>query len=153
MNSKTVFAALGTTALALTGLGAVTVPAGAAAPASSASPAAAPGSLCQIRVISVKARDIQEDNQGTDEIRLKLGNTFTAQRTYFEGQKRNTLFDGSDLFAAPERVKLLEVDGATRQVLDSTTIPCVARTATSRLASADGDAVYQVTWVVDVLVP
>ncbi len=151
MNSRTIYAALGTATLAIAGLGTVGTPISASA--ATAAAAATPGALCQIRVISVEARDIQEDVQGTDEIRLKLGNTRTVQRTYFEGQLRNTLGDGSDLFTAPERVRLLEVDGANEEVVDAVTIPCVNRTDTTRLASADGDTVYRVRWTVDVLIP
>jgi hypothetical protein len=80
---------------------------------------------------------------------LRLGDSSTTQRTYFEGQKRNTLGDGDDVFVDRERVRLVENDGpGSNDVLDSATIDCAAASATSTLADASGDAIYKVSWLV-----
>jgi hypothetical protein len=106
---------------------------------------------CTIRIVSIKALDLQEDVQGQDEVFLRLGDSSTTQRTYFEGQKRNTLGDGDDVFVNRERVRLVENDGpGNNDVLDSTTIACAAASATSTLSDAAGDAIYKVSWTVSV---
>lgn len=140
---------LGATALLLAAVG--SSPASAAG-SSAAAATALPGSLCDIQVSRVKALDVQ-DNDNTDEIRLRIGDKTSVQRTYTAGQLRNVLGDNTyDLFTSPELVRLVEVDGASTTVIGSASIPCVNRTATSLVSNASGDAIYEVTWDVDVLV-
>ena len=104
---------------------------------------------CTIKIVSVKALDLQEDGQGQDEVRLRLGDSLTTQRNYFEGQKRNTLGDGDDVFVDRERVRLLENDGpGNNDVIDAAWIDCAAGSAVSTLADANGDAIYKVSWLV-----
>ena len=104
---------------------------------------------CTIKIVSVKALDLQEDGQGQDEVFLRLGDSSTTQRTYFEGQKRNTLGDGNDPFVGREKVRLVENDGpGNNDVLDTARIACAAASATSTLSDSGGDAIYQVRWLV-----
>jgi hypothetical protein len=104
---------------------------------------------CTIKIVSIQALDLQEDGQGQDEVFLRLGDSSTTQRTYFEGQKRNALFDGSDVYVTSEKVRLVENDGpGNNDVLDSTRIQCAAASATSTLSDASGDAIYKVSWLV-----
>jgi len=111
--------------------------------------AAAAVQSCTIRIVSIEALDLEEDGQGRDEVFLRLGDSSTTQRNYFEGQKRNTLGDGDDVFVNRERVRLVENDGpGNNDVLDSAWIDCAAASATSTLADAGGDAIYEVRWLV-----
>ena len=104
---------------------------------------------CTIKIVSVKALDLQEDGQGQDEVFLRLGDSRTTQRTYFEGQKRNTLGDGDDVFVNRERVRLVENDGpGNNDVIDSARIDCAAASATTTLSDNAGDAIYKVSWLV-----
>ena len=104
---------------------------------------------CTIKIVSVKALDLQEDGQGQDEMFLRLGDSRTTQRTYFEGQKRNTLGDGDDVFVNRERVRLVENDGpGNNDVIDSARIDCAAASATTTLSDNAGDAIYKVSWLV-----
>lgn len=131
-------ATAGAAGLAVTVLGAA--PAQAAAPTPARSP-----DVCSIRVVSLKALNLQEDNQ-RDEIVLELADTKTVQRTYAQGQKRNTLGDGTGVFAGSTRVSLLEVDPLKSDVLAHATVRCADRTGTSTLIDPTGDAIYQATW-------
>ena len=104
---------------------------------------------CTIKIVSIKALDLQEDGQGQDEVFLRLGDSSTTQRNYFEGQKRNTLGDGDDVFVDRERVRLVENDGpGNNDVLDSAWIDCAADSDVSTLADPNGDAIYKVSWLV-----
>ena len=146
-HTKIALSTLGAAALLLGGTGSAQ-----AAVASAASTAALPGSLCDIQVSRVEALDIQ-DNDGRDEIRLRIGDKTSVTRNYVLGQVRNVLSDNTyDLFTSPELVKVVEVDAAKTTVLSSATIPCVNRTATSVISDANGDGIYKVFWDVDVLV-
>jgi hypothetical protein len=119
---------------------AVLVPLGA-----TAGPAEAAVKSCTIRIVSVKALDLQEDGQGQDEVFLRLGDSRTTQRNYFEGQLRNTLGDGSDVFVNQENVRLVENDGpGNNDVLASRTIGCAAASVTRTVADASGDAIYRI---------
>ena len=106
---------------------------------------------CTIKIASIKALDLQQDARGQDEVFMRLGDTSTTQRTYFEGQKRNTLGDGNGVFVNREKVRLVENDGpGNNDVVDSALIPCAADSATSTLSDAAGDAIYEVSWLVTV---
>lgn len=116
-----------------------------------AAQAAAAQNSCTIKIASIRALDLQSDRRGQDEVFMRLGDTKTTQRTYFEGQKRNTFGDGDDVYARREKVSLVENDGpGNNDVIDSTMIPCAADSATSTLSDAAGDAIYEVSWLVTV---
>jgi len=147
MNTRRIaLPALAATGLVLAAVG--TAPAQAADPASRG-----PGDLCKVRVLSVQADNLQEDNQGEDEIFLKLGETRTTQRTYFLGQKRNTLGDGEDHFFGSERVKLIEHDNGVgnNDLIDSARLQCESGQVISTLTDSSADTVYTVTWRVDIV--
>jgi hypothetical protein len=114
---------------------------------------AAAADLCLVRVLSVKAENLQEDNQGSDEIFLRLGDASTRQRSYFEGQKRNTLSDGDDHFTGTETVRLVEHDAGAgnNDLIDSGSLRCTTGQVTSTLRDSAADAVYTVVWRVDVV--
>lgn len=123
----------------------------AAGPAQAAQPPETARALqsCTIKIVSVKALDLQEDGQGQDEVFLRLGDSRTTQRTYLEGQKRNTLGDGDDVFVGRERVRLVESDGpGNNDVIDSGRINCAAASRTTTLSDSAGDAIYKVKWLV-----
>lgn len=104
---------------------------------------------CTIKIVSVKALDLQEDVQGQDEVFLRLGDSSTTQRNYFEGQKRNTLGDGDDVFVDRERVRLVENDGpGNNDAIDSGWMDCAAAARTTTLSDNAGDAIYKVKWLV-----
>jgi hypothetical protein len=144
--TKIALSTIGTAGLVLSG-------AGVAHASSAGTSGSAAGSLCDIQVSRVEALDIQ-DNDGLDEIKLRIGDKTSVTRSYFTGQIRNVLGDNTyDLFTSPELVKVVEVDTNKQTTLGSASIPCVARNATSLVSDSNSDAVYKVTWRVTVLVP
>jgi hypothetical protein len=57
--------------------------------------------------------------------------------------------DGNDVFVTRERVRLVENDGpGNNTVVDPTRIDCAAASATSTLSDANGDTIYEVSWLV-----
>jgi hypothetical protein len=134
--------ALGTAALVAASVAATT------SSGSAAQPRAV--DVCELRIVSVEALDLQEDAQGHDEIFLRLGDFRSTTRRYTEGQKRNVFATDRDVFVGSEPVRLVEQDGGTDDVLASESIPCVQRlNQTSILGNAD--AIYKLTWQVRVL--
>jgi len=146
MNSTTriAFSVLGAAGLGLSAL--ATAPVQAAGPAERG-----PNDLCKVRVLSVQANDLQEDNQGQDEVFLRLGDVNTVQHTYFPGQLRNTLGETSDFFNGHERVALIENDEATgnKDVIDRGRLACDTGQVQTVLTDANADTVYTVVWRVD----
>jgi hypothetical protein len=139
-STRTTMSALGTAALVAASVAATT------SSGSAAQPRAV--DVCELRIVSVEALDLQEDAQGHDEIFLRLGDFRSPTRRYTEGQKRNVSAD--DVFVGSEPVRLVEQDGGTDDVLASESIPCVQRlNQTSILGNAD--AIYKLTWQVRVL--
>ena len=138
--------ALGAAGLVLAGLGPVGSPAAAAETSAAAD-------VCRVRVLSVQAQDLQEDQQGSDEVFLRLGDARTVQRSYFDGQKRNTLSDGDDHFSGSEPVALIEHDNGigNNDLIDAATLQCETRQVTSTLRDVSADTVYTVVWRVDVI--
>jgi hypothetical protein len=106
--------------------------------------------VCKLRVISVKALDLQEDAQGNDEIFLRLGDFRSATRRYTEGQKRNVLGTDRDVFVGNEPVRLVERDGGADDVLATRSIGCLEQLNQTSIL-ADADAVYELKWQVRVL--
>jgi hypothetical protein len=141
-STRTTMSALGTAALVAASVAATT------SSGSAAQPRAV--DVCELRIVSVEALDLQEDAQGHDEIFLRLGDFRSPTRRYTEGQKRNVFATDRDVFVGSEPVRLVEQDGGTDDVLASESIPCVQRlNQTSILGNAD--AIYKLTWQVRVL--
>jgi len=145
-STRTVCSALGTATLVVAGLGATT------SSGSAAQPRAV--DVCELRVVSVKALDLQEDGTaavvGNDEIYLRLGDFRSVTRRYREGQKRNVFGTDRDVFVGSEPVQLVEQDGGADDVLATRSIPCVQQlNQTSILGNAD--AIYELVWQVRVL--
>lgn len=116
-----------------------------------ATPAQASSPVCQLRVLSIQALDIDDDPRPTDEISLRLGGTPTVERTYTAGQTRDVLGDGSRIFSGSVNLKLVERDGGTREVLATQSVPCSTHQVQRTLHDPGFDAIYQVLYRVDVL--
>lgn len=139
MKHRIPLTALGAAGLVLAGVGAL--------PASAA-PARAAVDVCSVRALHVKALDLRDDKQGTDEVFLRFGDTRTPTRPYHLNQLRNTLSEGTGIFTGSENVKLVE-EGPGKAIIGSATLPCVTDTETTILTN--GDAIYEVRWTVQVL--
>ena len=130
---------LGATGLALAAL----VSIGAAQPASAAT-------TCQLDVHSLKALDLN-DNDGTDEVLLRLGGDKTAVQTYVLNQKRFNL--GTKAFQGTIDVDIVEKDNGQTTTIGSVnniqckntprpprTVAASARSTGSPTPSGDGPA-------------
>jgi hypothetical protein len=125
---------LGTTGLALAALLSV----GAAQPASAAA-------TCQLDVHSLKALDLN-DNDGGDEVLLRLGGDRTPVQTYALGQKRFNL--GTKAFQGTIDLDVVEKDnGQTTTIGSVNNIQCQNKPLTTRDRSGFG-AIYRVAFSV-----
>jgi hypothetical protein len=140
--TRTTMSALGTAALVAASVAATT------SSGSAAQPRAV--DVCEIRIVSVKALDLQEDGQGHDEIFLRLGDFRSTTRSYTEGQKRNVFGTDRDVFVGSEPVRLVEQDGGTDDVLASESIPCAQQLNQTSIVG-NADAIYELKWQVRVL--
>jgi hypothetical protein len=135
MNAHRVTTTLSATGLAL---GAAVVSLGAAQPAS-----AAP--TCQLDVRSLKALDLN-DNDGTDEVLLRLGGDKTPVQSYVLNQKRTNL--GTKAFQGTIDVDIVEKDnGQTTTIGSVNNIPCQNKPLTTKDRSGFG-AIYRIAYVV-----
>ena len=124
---------LGATGLALAAL----VSIGAAQPASAAT-------TCQLDVHSLKALDLN-DNDGTDEVLLRLGGDKTAVQTYVLNQKR---FNLHKAFQGTIDVDIVEKDnGQTTTIGSVNNIQCKNTPLTTKDRSGFG-AIYRVAYSV-----
>jgi len=125
---------LGVTGLALAAL----VPLGAAQPAFAAA-------TCQLDVRSLKALDLN-DNDGTDEVLLRLAGTRTPVQTYVLNQKRLNL--GVKVFQGSIDLDIVEKDnGQTTTIGSVNNIQCQNRPLTTKDRSGFG-AIYRVAYSV-----
>ena len=125
---------LGATGLALAAL----VSIGAAQPASAAT-------TCQLDVHSLKALDLN-DNDGTDEVLLRLGGANTAVQTYVLNQKRFNL--GTKAFQGTIDVDIVEKDnGQTTTIGSVNNIQCKNTPLTTKDRSGFG-AIYRIAYSV-----
>jgi hypothetical protein len=86
---------------------------------------------CHADFVSLKAIDIQEENQGSDEIQVKMNNTLypaTASRSFVVGQTRPGTDFRSDAhnfdFAGHIHLNLREVDGTLSDLWEEVVIDC-----------------------------
>ena len=128
-----------TTTLGATGLAmAALVSLGAAQPASAAT-------TCQLDVNSLKALDLN-DNDGTDEVLLRLGGDKTAVQTYVLNQKRFNL--GTKAFQGTINVDIVEKDsGQTTTIGSVNNIQCKNTPLTTKDRSGFG-AIYRIAYSV-----
>ena len=129
-----------TTTLGATGLVLVAalVSLGAAQPASAAA-------TCQLDVHSLKALDLN-DNDGTDEVLLRLGGDRTPVQTYVLNQKRFNL--GTKAFQGTIDVDIVEKDnGQTTTVGSVNNIQCQNKPLTTKDRSGF-NALYRVAYSV-----
>ncbi len=129
---------LGATGLALAGLLSVGAAVGAASPASAAA-------TCQLDVRSLKALDLN-DNDGADEVLLRLAGDRTPVQTYVVTQKRFNL--GTKVFQGSIDLDIVEKDnGQTTTIGSVDNIQCQNRPLTTRDRSGFG-AIYRVAYTV-----
>ena len=119
---------------------------GALAPAAAASERTVP--TCSLRAVAVTALDLRDDGQASDEVRVRVGTKTIAERTYFLGQKRNTLSEATDVFQTTRRVRLIERGPG---LLALQTAPIACADAVRTVVLTDGDARYEVIYHVKVL--
>ena len=111
---------------------------GAAQPASAAA-------TCQLDVRSLKALNLN-DNDGADEVRLRLGGDKTPVRTYVLNQKRFNL--GTTAFQGTIDVDIVERDnGQTTTIGSVNNIKCKNKPLTTKDRSGFG-AIYRVAYSV-----
>lgn len=105
---------------------------------------------CSVRLVTTKAINLQHDNTGTDQIKARLGNTLTRERSYTLGQRRNTLSDGTETFSDAALVTLqVEVLGGAWLTIDSHVIQC--ENTTRDLVFTNSDARYKARADIDIL--
>ena len=125
---------LGATGLALATLGSL----GATQPAAAAV-------TCQLDVHSLKALDLN-DNDGTDEVLLRLGGDKTPRQTYVLNQKRLNL--GTKVFQGTIDVDIVEKDsGQTTTIGSVNNVECKNKPLTTKDRSGFG-AIYRVAYSV-----
>jgi hypothetical protein len=140
MNTTRALLALPVAALGL--VGALAPPATAAAASERTVP------TCTLRAVAVTALDLRDDGQAFDEVRVHVGTQTIAERTYFQGQKRNTLSEATDTFQTTRRVRLVERGPG---FLGLQTAPIACANAVRTVELSDGDARYEVIYIVQVL--
>jgi hypothetical protein len=128
-----------TTTLGATGLAlAAVLSVGAGQPASAAA-------TCQLDVHSLKALDLN-DNDGTDEVLLRLGGDRTPVQTYVLGQKRFNM--GTKVFQGTIDLDVVEKDnGQTATIGSVNNIQCQNKPLTTKDRSGFG-GIYRVAYSV-----
>ena len=138
-------AALATAALTATCPSATASSAGTSAGA--ASDRAAVSTNCLLRLQKTRVQDLQNDNS-TDQVFARLGNSTTITRPYTLPQTRNTLGDGSELFSGTAPITLFETSGPFPIAIDTHWVTC--EDATRDFVFTNGDARYKVRALVQV---
>lgn len=153
MNARRFIVPTLTAAVAVSGLVASIPPASAAVSpsASTADSARFAVDQCRLRLVRVRAKDLQHDQAGADQVSGVIGNSFTDTLTYSLGETPNTLGTGEELFSgsAVVALKVEALGGGAGLTIGSGSVDC--QNATRDFVFDNGDATYKVRALVQVL--